>query len=82
MSELALGEIAPGDYTMQLGFEALKAVRVAAEGCTAACRAVHADVTLSEGARHKMSTFVHSTMSFTRRPSGAGPKASLSISII
>jgi hypothetical protein len=34
MSELALGEIAPGDYTMQLGYEALKAVRVAAEKVT------------------------------------------------
>jgi len=52
MNEAALGEIAPGDYTLQLGFEALKAVRIAAESTTAACRAVHADVTLSEGARH------------------------------
>jgi hypothetical protein len=52
MNELALGEIQPGDYTMQLGFEALKSVRVAGEKTTTACRAIHADTTLSEGARH------------------------------
>jgi hypothetical protein len=53
MSELALGEIAPGDYTMQLGYEALKAVRVAAENTTTACRAIHLDTaTMPEGGRH------------------------------
>lgn len=52
MNEAAVGEIAPGDYTLQLGFEALKAVRVAAENTTTACRAIHSNSTLSEGARH------------------------------
>jgi hypothetical protein len=52
MNEATLGQIAPGDFTMQLGYEALKAVRVAGENTTTACRAIHADTTLSEGARH------------------------------
>jgi hypothetical protein len=38
MNEGALGEIQPSDHALQFAFEALKSVRVTAEGCTAASR--------------------------------------------
>jgi hypothetical protein len=52
ISELAIGEFDPNDHIVAGAYEALKSCRVAGEGVTAACRAVHADTTLSEGARH------------------------------
>jgi hypothetical protein len=52
MHEGVLGEVAPGDYTMQLAQEALRVIRLAGEGSYKAARAIHADETLSEGAKH------------------------------
>jgi hypothetical protein len=52
MNEKILGEIDPNDSLLQFVYEALKSVRVAAQGCTAACRAVHGDLTIPEGGRH------------------------------
>jgi hypothetical protein len=52
MDERAIGEFDPNDTLMQFGHETLKAIRVAARGCTDACRALHQDLSQSEGARH------------------------------
>lgn len=52
MDERALGDFDPNDILLQFAHETLKAVRVAAQGCTAACRAIHADTSVSEGGRH------------------------------
>jgi hypothetical protein len=52
MNEGALGEFDPNDTLLQFGFETLKAVRVAAQGCTSSCRALHADVSQPEAGRH------------------------------
>jgi hypothetical protein len=52
MNEGVLGEIAPGDRVMYEAAEALRQVRLAAENSRKAALAVHADLTMSEGARH------------------------------
>ena len=52
MHEGALGQFDPSDTLLQFAFETLKAVRVAAQGCTSSCRALHADVSQSEAGRH------------------------------
>jgi hypothetical protein len=51
ISEGALGEFDANDHLVSAAFEALKACRIAAQSTHAACSAVHADTTLSEGAR-------------------------------
>lgn len=52
MDERAIGEFDPNDSLMQFAHETLKAIRVAGRGCTDACRALHADLSQSEGGRH------------------------------
>jgi len=52
MDERALAEFDPNDSLMQFAHETLKSIRVAGRGCTDACRALHQDLSQSEGARH------------------------------
>lgn len=52
MDERAIGDFLPDDSLLQFGHETLKAIRVAARGCTDACRAIHQDMSQSEGGRH------------------------------
>ncbi|MDQ6869843.1 MAG: hypothetical protein M3178_16350 [Pseudomonadota bacterium] len=52
MNEAALGEIQPSEALMQFAYETLKVVRVAAQGCTASSRAIHADLSQPEAGRH------------------------------
>lgn len=52
MDERVLGEFDPNDSLMQLAYETLKAIRVSGRGCNDACRALHADLSQSEGGRH------------------------------
>jgi hypothetical protein len=52
MDERVLDAFNPDDALLQFAHEALRAIRISARGCTDACRALHADLSQSEGGRH------------------------------
>jgi hypothetical protein len=52
IDEKGLGEIPSGDYPLGLAQEACRVLRLAVENAYKSSQAIHADVTLPEGARH------------------------------
>jgi hypothetical protein len=54
IDERGLGDVAPGDHPLGLAQEALRGLRLAVEGAYKSAVAIHADITLPEGARHLM----------------------------
>jgi hypothetical protein len=52
IDERGLGEVSAGDYPLGLAQEAVRELRLAVENSHKACTALHADITLPEGARH------------------------------
>ena|ERR1700730_16634335 len=77
MNEGALGPIANDDFTIGAAWQALQAVRLAAEGMRGATVAIHLDQTLSPGAAHlKSDDVTNKLVSRASRPLLCGTRMS------